>query len=125
MRNIIIIAFLLSILTGCSPAICGADSKEVTYAKALTSLQLKKLFKDTTEFFQNNERIRFIGEIPAQFKDIGIKAISVHKGIHLRLQSCFDHYIDLVVFDQGEKQRIELWYGGNGEKLQKDMLWKK
>ena len=122
MKNIVIITFLLSILTGCSPVICGADSKKVTYAKALTNLQLEKLFNDTTEFFQTNERIHFQGELPAQFKDLGIKVIRVHRGVHLRLQGCFDHHVDLVVFDQGENQRIELWYGE--ENFQKDVLWK-
>lgn len=122
-NKVAVITILIFLLPACSSSSCDTDSKEVAFVKSLSNLQLTKIFTDTKEFFLTNERMHFGGKIPAQFTEIGVKAIRVHRGIHLRLQGCMDHYVDLVVFEQEQNQRIELWYGGNGKKYHKDIIW--
>ena len=98
---------------------CSEKAKEVAFAKSLSEKQLSTLYTDTKSFFKDKERIHYGGTIPSQFSKLGIMAIRVHKGIHLRLQGCMDHWVDIVVFDEDTNPRIELWY----DITRKDKLW--
>lgn len=118
MQNKILLVALL-LLGGCSSYVCDEKSKEVKFAKALSKQKLEYIYKETREFFADKERMHYDGPIPQQFTELGVKAIRVHKGIHLRLKGCFDHWVDIVVFDNLTNPKIELWHSGTV----KELLW--
>ena len=123
MKAVIASITILLSLSGCadSGVICDEKSSEVSFARSIGKERLAKVFEDV-KVLKSEGKILSGGLVPAQFSDLKIKTIRVHTNVHLRLKGCFDHHIDLVVYD-GEEQKIELRWGEH--KPGKEVLWKK
>ena len=90
-------------------------------ARLLSQERLQRLYTEALPFASGEPGG---GPVPSQFQDLGALALRSHiPGIvHIRLQGCFDHHVDLVAFGESHQgPRIELWYSEHPR--QKEVLW--
>lgn len=108
-----LLVLILLACGGCTSSDCSSYSDEAAYVRNLSNDELNEIYQTTLSFFESRERFDWEGPLPEALGKHGIKYIRVHKQIHLRLNGCFDQWVDIVVFDTDEAPKMELRYGFN------------
>lgn len=130
-RFVPIFLLTLSVLAGCSETNCLEVADEVAVACSLSDKRLSRLYSDTKKFIYSGfgteamDQILSGNSLPATFSDINAELLIVTPtGTHIRLKSCNEKYIDLVViYEHMGDPRIELWYD-RGQSSAKEIHWK-